>query len=443
MSQGLNGVRERARKNKQERFTALLHHVSVDLLRESYYGLKRKAAPGVDGVTWKEYETGVEDRLKDLHGRVHRGAYRARPSKRSWIKKANGKMRPLGIAALEDKIVQQAVVTVLNQIYEEDFRNFSYGFRPERQPHMALDALYVGIKRKKVNWVLDMDLKGCFDNIEKDHLMEIVEQRIADPRILRLIRKWLKAGVIEEGKWSEPEKGTPQGAVISPLLANIYLHHVLDQWADQWRQDAKGDVIIVRYADDAVIGFQDQHEAERFVKELGQRLSEYGLELNEEKTRLLRFGRFARQNREERGEGKPESFTFLGFRHVCAENSVGRFEIRRITDGDRRRKKLQELKQELRRRMHDPVESVGKWLKSVLNGYYQYHAIPGNLSVLKRFRRQVARYWFHALEQRSQRRPTWEKLGKIIDHWLPVPKVVHEFPDARFDARRGMASHPR
>jgi len=443
MSQGLNGVRERARKNKQERFTALLHHVSVELLRESYYGLKRKAAPGVDGVTWKEYEPGVEDRLKDLHGRVHRGAYRARPSKRSWIKKANGKMRPLGIAALEDKIVQQAVVTVLNQIYEEDFRGFSYGFRPGRQPHMALDALYVGIKRKKVNWVLDMDLKGCFDNIEKDLLMEIVEQRIADPRILRLIRKWLDAGVIEEGEWSETEKGTPQGAVISPLLANIYLHHVLDQWADQWRQDAKGDVILVRYADDAVIGFQDQHEAERFVEDLRQRLSKYGLELNEEKTRLLRFGRFARQNREERGEGKPESFTFLGFRHVCAENSQGRFEIRRITDGNRRRKKLQELKQELRRRMHDRVESVGKWLKSVLNGYYQYHAVPGNLSVLKRFRRQVARYWFHALEQRSQRRPTWEKLGKIFDHWLPVPTIVHEFPDARFDARRGMASHPR
>jgi RNA-directed DNA polymerase len=443
MSQGLNGVRARARKNKQERFTALLHHVSVELLRESYYGLKRKAAPGVDGVTWKEYETGVEDRLKDLHGRVHRGGYRAQPSKRSWIKKANGKMRPLGIAALEDKIVQQAVVTVLNQIYEEDFRDFSYGFRPERQPHMALDALYVGIKRKKVNWVLDMDLKGCFDNIEKERLMEIVEQRIADTRVLRLIRKWLKAGVIEGGKWSEPEKGTPQGAVISPLLANIYLHHVLDQWADQWRQKAKGDVIIVRYADDAVIGFQDQHEAERFVKELRQRLSEYGLELNEEKTRLLRFGRFARQNREERGEGKPESFTFLGFRHVCAENSQGRFEIRRITDGKRRRKKLQEVKQELRRRMHDGVETVGKWLKSVLNGYYQYHAVPGNLSVLKRFRRQVARYWYHALERRSQRRPTWEELGKIFEHWLPVPKIVHEFPDARFDARREKASHPR
>jgi group II intron reverse transcriptase/maturase len=436
-------VRERARKNKQEQFTALLHHVTAELLRESFYGLKRKAAPGVDGVTWKEYETGLEDRLNDLHGRVHRGAYRALPSKRKWIPKANGKLRPLGIAALEDKIVQQAVVTVLNQIYEEDFRGFSYGFRPERGQHQALDALYVAIHGRKVNWILDMDLKGFFDNIGKDHLMEMVGRRIADTRVLRLIRKWLDAGVIEDGEWFETEKGTPQGAVASPLLANIYLHYVLDQWTDQWRQKAQGDVIIVRYADDAVIGFQHQHEAQKFLKEIREHLRQYGLELNEDKTRLIRFGRFARLNREERGEGKPEAFTFLGFRHICAENSLGRFEIRRITDGDRRRKKLQAIKQELRRRMHDPVARTGGWLKSVLNGYYQYHAVPGNLTVLKRFRRQVARYWFHALGQRSQRRPTWEKRGELFDRWLPAPRVVHEFPDARFRASRLMAAHPK
>ena len=442
MSQGLQGVRERAQKNKQERFTALLHHVNVELLRESFRGLKRKAAPGIDGVTWEEYETGLEDRLSDLHGRVHRGAYRALPSKRKWIPKANGKLRPLGIAALEDKIVQSAVVTVLNQIYEEDFRGFSYGFRPGRGQHEALDALYVAIHGKKVNLILDMDLKGFFDNIDKEHLMEMVERRIADTRVLRLIRKWLNAGVIEDGEWSETEKGTPQGAVISPLLANIYLHYVLDQWTDQWRQKTQGDVIIVRYADDAVLGFQHQYEAEKFLKDLREQLCQYGLELNEEKTRLIRFGRFARQNREERGEGKPEAFTFLGFKHVCAKNSLGRFDIRRITDGDRRRKKLQAIKQELRRRMHDPVERTGKWLKSVLNGYYQYHAVPGNLTVLKRFRRQVARYWFHALGQRSQRRPTWETMGKVFEQWLPAPKVVHEFPDARFHARR-LAVHPK
>ena len=443
VSQGLDGVRERARKYKQERFTTLLHHVTPQRLRESFYALKRKAAPGVDGVTWKEYETGLEDRLNDLHSRVHRGTYRALPSRRQWIPKSNGKLRPLGIAALEDKIVQSAVVTVLNQIYEADFRGFSYGFRPGRGQHQALDALYVGLKRKKVNWILDMDLKGFFDNLDKGLLMEMVGRRIADPRILRLILKWLNAGIIEEGKWFETEKGTPQGAVISPLLANVYLHYVLDQWTDQWRQSAQGDVIIVRYADDAVIGFQHQYEAERFLKDLREQLCQYGLELNEEKTRLIRFGRFARQNREERGEGKPESFTFLGFKHICASNSLGRFEIRRITDGDRRRKKLQEIKQQLRRRMHDPVAQVGGWLRSVLTGYYQYHAIPGNLSVLSRFRQQVARYWFHALGQRSQRRPTWEKLGKLFDQWLPVPHVTQDFPDARFDASRLRGAHPR
>jgi group II intron reverse transcriptase/maturase len=436
-------VRERARKNKQERFTALLHHVTPELLRESFYALKRKAAPGVDGVTWKEYETGLGDRLNDLHGRVHRGAYRALPSKRTWIPKSNGKLRPLGIAALEDKIVQLAVVTVLNEIYEEDFRGFSYGFRPGRSQHGALDALYVAIRGRKVNWILDMDLKGFFDNIDKEHLMEMVGRRIADTRVLRLIRKWLNAGVIENGEWSETEKGTPQGAVISPLLANIYLHYVLDQWTDQWRQQAQGDVIIVRYADDAVLGFQHRNEAEKFLKDLREQLLRYGLELNEDKTRLIRFGRFARQNREERGEGKPEAFTFLGFRHICAENSLGRFEIRRITDGDRRRRKLRAIQQELRCRMHEPVERTGEWLQRVLNGYYQYHGIPGNVPVLKRFRRQVARYWYRALGQRSQRRPTWEKLGQVFDRWLPVPRVVHEFPDARFHASRLRAAHPK
>jgi len=435
VSQGLQGVRERARKHKQERFTALLHQVTPALLRDSYYALKRKAAPGVDGVTWQEYAVGLEGRLHELHGRVHRGAYRAQPSKRRWIPKANGQQRPLGIAALEDKIVQQAVVTVLNQIYEEDFRGFSYGFRPGRSQHRALDALYVALKRKKVSWILDLDLKSFFDNISHEKLVGLIEKRIADPRILRLIRKWLKAGVMEDGVWSETEAGTPQGAVISPLLSNVYLHYVLDQWTDQWRQAARGDVTIVRYADDAILGFQQQHEAERYLGELKEHLREYGLELNEEKTRLIRFGRFARQNRAERGEGKPESFTFLGLQHICGSNRLGRFEVRRITDGKRRRRKLQELKQELRRRMHAPIATVGEWLRSVLRGYYQYHAVPGNMAVLSRFRHQVVRLWHKTLCQRSQRQPTWSKLGPIFDHWLPIPHVMHEYPDARFDAR--------
>lgn len=443
VSQGLHGVRERARKDKQERFTALLHHVSPALLRESFYALKRKAAPGVDGMTWEEYAAGLEDRLNDLHSRVHRGAYQAQPSKRRWIPKANGKQRPLGIAALEDKIVQQAVVTVLNAIYEEDFRGFSYGFRPGRGPHMALDALYVAIKRRRVNWILDLDLKSFFDNISHEKLVQLVEKRIADPRILRLIQKWLKAGVMEDGVWSETEAGTPQGAVVSPLLSNVYLHYVLDQWSDQWRQTTRGQVTIVRYADDAILGFERQDEAERYLRELKEHLREYGLELNEEKTRLIRFGRFAASNRAERGEGKPEAFTFLGFQHICGKNRLGRFEVRRITDGKRRRRKLLEVKQELRRRMHAPIAQVGEWLQSVLRGYYQYHAVPENLSVLSGFRYQVMRHWHRTLGQRSQRRPTWAKLGPIFDHWLPIPQTAHAYPDARFDARRQAASHPR
>jgi len=443
VSQGLHGVRERARRNKQERFTALLHHVTPELLRESFYALKRKAAPGVDGVTWKEYATGLEDRLKDLHGRVHRGAYRAQPSRRVYIPKTNGQQRPLGIAALEDKIVQQAVVTILNAIYEEDFRGFSYGFRPGRSQHMALDALYVAIKRKRVNWILDLDLKSFFDNIPKEELIRLIEKRIADPRILRLIQKWLQAGVMEDGVWSEPEAGTPQGAVISPLLSNVYLHYVLDQWADQWRQRARGDITLVRYADDAILGFEHQDEAERYLRELKEHLREYGLELNEDKTRLIRFGRFAAFNRAERGEGKPEAFTFLGLQHICGKNRLGRFEVRRITDGKRRRKKMLELQQQLRRRMHAPIAQVGEWLRSVLRGYYQYHAVPGNLSILARFRHRVVRLWYRTLCQRSQRRPTWKKLGPIFDHWLPIPRVTHEYPDVRFDARRLAAPHPR
>jgi len=436
-------VRRRAKENKQERFTALLHHVTPQLLAESYYALKRKAAPGVDGVRWQEYGIGLAERLSDLHGRVHRGAYRAQPSRRIYIPKANGKQRPLGIAALEDKIVQHALVTVLNAIYEEDFRGFSHGFRPGRSQHAALDALYVALKRKKVNWVLDIDSKGFFDNLDKELLAKMIEQRIADPRILRLIQKWLNAGIVVDGNWSETETGTPQGAVVSPLLSKVYLHYVLDQWTDQWRQQGRGDVIIVRYADDAIIGFQHESEARQYLQDLQERLAVYGLELNRDKTRLIRFGRFARQNRQERGEGKPESFTFLGFQHVCAENSLGRFQVRRITDGGRRRKKLLEIKQELRRRMHEPIARTGKWLRSVLNGYYQYHAVPGNIPVLQKFRTQVARRWFVALAQRSQRRPTWEKLATVFEHWLPIPQVVHEFPDQRFDASRPRTAYPR
>lgn len=442
VSQRLQAVRRRAREHKQERFTNLLHHVTTTLLKDSFYALKRKAAPGVDGVTWQEYEIGLEERTVDLHSRIHRGAYRALPVRRVWIPKDDGRQRPLGIAALEDKIVQQAVVTVLNAIYEEDFRGFSYGFRPERSQHMALDALYMALERRKVNWILDLDLRSFFDHIDHERLVELMEYRIADPRILRLIQKWLKAGVMEDGVWSETEAGSPQGAVISPLLSNIYLHYVLDQWTDHWRQAARGDVIIVRYADDAILGFQHQWEAERYLKQLKEHLRAYGLELNEDKTKLIRFGRFAEFNRAERGEGKPETFTFLGFQHICAKNGKGNFEVRRITDGKRRRKKLRDLKQQLRCRMHEPIATVGAWLQSVLRGYYQYHAVPGNLHVLSRFRRRLLRLWYGVLRRRSQQRPRWDRLAPIFDHWLPTPALVHPYPRPRFDARWA-TSHPR
>ena len=337
VSQGLAGVRKAARENKEMRFTALPHHLTVDLLRESFYSLKRKAAPGVDGVTWHEYEAGLEERLIDLHGRVHRGAYRALPSRRVYIQKEDGRQRPLGVAALEDKIVQQAVVTILNQIYEEDFLGFSYGFRPGRSQHDALDALSYALLKKKVNYILDADIRGFFDNLDKSWMIKFVEHRVADPRILRLIRKWLKAGVMEEGKWSEPQTGTPQGSVISPVLANVYLHYSFDLWVNVWRQKwAQGEVTVIRYADDSIAGFQYQTDADRFLVNLRERLAKFGLELHPDKMRRIEFGRFAEENRKRRGEGKPETFDFLGFTHISGKNSLGRFMVRRKTIRKRR-----------------------------------------------------------------------------------------------------------
>src|SRR5712664_727231 len=395
MSQGLHGVRQTAKGRKQERFTALLHHLSVGLLRDSFYALKRQASPGIDGVTWQEYETGLEDRLVNLHSRVHRGAYRAQPSRRVYIPKADGRQRPLGIAALEDKIVQQAVVTILNQIYEVDFKGFSYGFRSGRSPHQALDALTVGIQRKRVNWVLDADIRGFFDQMSHEWTMKFIEHRVADRRILRLIQKWLKAGVSEDGQWSETEVGTPQGAVVSPLLANVYLHYVFDLWVEAWRKKvANGDVIVVRYADDLVVGFESRAEAQRFLEEFRERLAKFGLELHADKTRLIEFGRFAAPHRKQRGEGKPETFTFLGFTHFCGRTTrAGAFTVWRITAKKRMVAKLKALKVELQRRKHDPTRETGAWLRRVVLGYYQYHAVPGNSAQLRIFWRRACRLW--------------------------------------------------
>ena len=440
VSQGLASVRKAAKENKKTRFTALLHHMTVERLRDSFYALKRRAAAGVDGVTWQEYEQGAEDRLVDLHRRVHRGAYRAQPSRRVYIEKADGRQRPLGIAALEDKIVQYATVTILNQIYEEDFLGFSYGFRPGRSQHQALDALSYALKYKKVNYVLDADIRGFFDNLDKSWMVRFIEHRVADSRILRLIQKWLTAGVMEEGEWLDPVTGTPQGSVASPLLANVYLHYVFDLWMHRWREKhAHGEVIAVRYADDIVLGFQHRAEAEHFLNDLRERMAKFGLELHPEKTRLIEFGRFAEENRARRGEGKPETFDFLGFTHVSGKDRRGRYKVRRMTIAKRMRAKLHEIKQQLRARMHDRVTQTGKWLRAVVQGHYNYYAIPGNQKRLGAFRERVLAMWWRTIKRRSQkRRIDWDRMLEIARQWLPQPRVLHPYPEQRF-----AATHPR
>lgn len=441
VSQGLDRVRKAARERKGERFTALLHHVSADLLRSAYYDLKRKAAPGVDGVTWEDYEKDLEENLKDLHDRVHRGSYRALPSRREYIPKPDGRQRPLGIAALEDKIVQRAVVEVLNAIYEGDFLGFSYGYRPGRSQHDALDALAVGITRTKVNWVLDADVAGFFDSVSHEWLIRFLEHRIGDQRMIRLISKWLKAGVMEDGEVMPTEAGTPQGAVISPLLANIYLHYVFDLWADKWRhRKAWGNVIFVRYADDTIVGFEHEAEARSFLADLTQRMEQFALSLNLDKTRLIEFGCNAAKRRSRRGLGKPETFNFLGFTHICGRSyRTGNFLLVRVTRRDRLRAKLGEIKKELRRRMHLSIAEQGKWLRQVVRGYFAYHAVPTNWKRIRSFWFHVMVLWWRVLRRRSQRdRITMDKASRIASFWLPTTRTLHPWPQARF-----AVNHPR
>ena len=440
VSQGLDRVRQAARQRKKERFTALLHHVTVDLLHEAFYGLKRNAAPGVDGLRWEDYETALGDNLQSLHDRVHQGTYRALPVRRRFIPKPGGKQRPLGIAALEDKIVQRAVVTVLNAIYEADFLGFSYGFRPGRSQHDAMDALSVGISRTPVNWILDSDIRSFFDTVNPDWLIRFLEHRIGDNRILRLVRKWLKAGVLDNGAWSSNDAGTPQGAVASPLLANVYLHYVFDLWAERWRRrEARGEVVIIRYADDIVVGFQYEADARRFWDAMRQRLAQFELTLSTEKTRLLEFGRFAAANRQRRGLGKPETFTFLGFIYICGRTRRGAFQLERKSRRDRMRHKLRQIKEGLRRRMHAPIPEQGRWLQQVVRGYFAYHAVPTNSRALGAFRFHVTALWRRALRRRSQRDGfTWERMTKLAADWLPPPHILHPWPDRRFTA-----THPR
>src|SRR6202167_984815 len=428
----LERVRQAASKDKETRFTALLHHIyNLETLRMAYFSLKKEAAPGVDGETWRHYGETLEDNLQDLSHRLQRGAYRAKPVRRAYIDKNDGRKRPLGVPALEDKIVQRATVEVLNAIYETDFLDFSYGFRPGRSQHNALDALYTGLLTKKVNWVLDLDIRGYFDSISHEWLVKFMEHRIADRRVVRLIQKWLNAGVLEDGKRTRMEEGTPQGGSASPLLANIYLHYVFDLWVQAWRQKrAHGDVIVVRFADDIVLGFQVRSDAERFWAELKERFQKFALELHPDKTRLLELGPYAVKNRKGRGEGKPETFNFLGFTHICGrKRSNGRFTVLRQTIRKRLQAKLGEVKTELRRRRHDPIPKVGQWLRTVVSGHFRYYGVPMNTPALAIFRFQVGWLWQRTLSRRGQNgRVLWDRMRRLIRRWLPSVRVYHPYP---------------
>lgn len=437
VSDGLERIRQTARAKKEEKFTALLHHVSPELLEAAFFALKERAAPGVDGLTWRDYEQTLEGNLADLHARVHRGAYRPLPSRRVYIAKSDGGQRPLAVAALEDKIVQRAIATVLSAIYEEDFLGFSYGFRPGRGAHDAQDALVVAIERRKVSFIVDADIRSFFDTVNHDWLIRFVEHRIGDKRVIRLIRQWLRAGVLEDGIVGISETGTAQGAVISPLLANIYLHYALDLWAERYRRrEVAGDMIIVRYADDVIVGLEHEAEARRFLQALRERLGQFALSLHPEKTRLIEFGRHAADSRRQRGLGKPETFNFLGFTFISSTSRSGKFLIKRKTRRDRMRVKLKDVKQGLRRRMHQPIPLQGKWLGQVIRGYFNYHAVPTNYRALVGFRDAVVKRWMWTLNRRSQRRSVWKwDMRKLADEWLPKPTILHPWPNQRFAVR--------
>ena len=440
VSQALERIRQVARERRKERFTALFHHIGIELLAEAFCELKADAAPGVDQLTWKDYEADLGRNLEDLHDRVQRGAYRALPSRRVYIPKPDGRQRPLAVAALEDKIVQRAVVTLLNAIYEEDFLGFSCGFRPGRGTHDALDALCVGICRKKVSFILDADIRSFFDEISHDWLIRFLEHRIGDRRIIRLIQKWLKAGVLEDGVVMVSDRGTGQGSVISPLLANVYLHYALDLWTERWRRrEATGDMIIVRYADDLVLGFEHEADARRFWDAMRERLEEFALSLHPDKTRLIEFGRRAAARRRSRGLGKPETFAFLGFTFICGTARRGGFQVQRKSRRDRVRARLGAIKEELRRRRHQPIPVQGLWLRRVVTGFFAYHGVPTNGRALAAFRYHVLDLWRRALRRRSQRtKLTWERMVRLADAWLPRPKILHPWPQQRFAAK-----HPR
>ncbi len=427
----LERIRHAAKRNRKDQFTSLWHHVyDIMRLRKSFLKLKRKSVAGIDGKTWKEYGTNIEENLKVLSERLRKGTYRALAVKRIYIPKGNGKQRPIGIPALEDKIVQRATVEMLNAIYEVDFLGFSYGFRPERNQHNALDAVVEAIEGRKVNWVLDVDIRGFFDTIDHEWLIRFVKHRIKDKRVIRHIKKWLNAGIMEDGDWCKAEEGTPQGGSISPLLSNIYLHYVFDLWASSWRNSkASGDTVMVRFADDMVLGFQYKHEAIHFQEKLRRRFRKFNLEVNTEKTSLIEFGRYAEERREERRKGKPETFNFLGFTHICSKSRLGKFTVLRKTSVKKMRNKLAEIKKTMRARMHMSIADMGKWLKSVIVGHCRYYGVPWNGKSLTRFRSEIVRMWCMSLRRRSQKhRITWERMNRIAKKWLPCSFICHPYP---------------
>jgi len=432
----LHRIRKTAKENRTLRFNNLLHHITPVLLKNAYDNLNKKAARGVDGETWQSYGQGLTGKLQSLHVKIHTGRYKPQPSKRIWLLKPDGRQRPIGIAVVEDKIVQQALVWVIQSIYEEDFLGFSYGFRPKRHQHKALDALFVALTEKRVNWVIDADIKGFFDNIDHSWMMKFLEHRISDKRILSLVEKMLKAGVSDEGKWSASEMGSAQGSVLSPLLANIYLFYALDLWINKWRkQEACGEIYIVRYADDFVICCEYQHEANRLLNKLNERLNQFNLTLHEEKTRLLEFGKHAIKNRVKQGKGKPETFTFLGFTHVCSKLlSNGRYSVKRLTIAKKQRAKLKQIKELLYKNRHINIVEQGKWLRSVVTGFANYYGVPGNTKSLSNFRGQICKNWMKALRRRSGKaqKLTWSKMKQIIRFFLPTVRLTHPYPNQRF-----------
>ena len=426
MTPGIRRIAEKARRDPETQFTSLAHLITVEALREAWRGLKKKPSAGIDGITAREYEQDLEKRLKNLHERLVTMKYRAQPARRAYVPKEGGKKRPIGVLVVDDKIVQSATRHILEAIYEQDFYDFSYGYRPERSPHQALEELNNAIFRGKINYVLDVDISAFFDSMDHKVLMELLRKRIKDRSILRLIAKWLHAGVMEEGVRKHPKTGTPQGAVISPLLANVYLHYVLDEWIEKTvRPRMRGEMKVVRFCDDTVFCLQYRDDAERLLRALNKRLAKYKLQLNAEKTRLIEFGRYAEGQAKKRGR-KPETFDFLGFTHICGKSREGKFIVKRKTAAKRLRRSMLRVTEWCRKHRHLPLQEQYRQISSKLRGHFNYFGLIGNMRRLKAMEWHTVRTWRKWLNRRSQRgRMPWKRCEQILAAYpLPQPKIL-------------------